>query len=110
MRQERCEKCLQEEYDLYVFLTLKPGEVQEIRDAEMKLKHDEGRKDLREGEDVAAKQWEELRTVYAYDCEDEADNWWVEWGLLRERARERNEFYNMTEIRQPIISKSVRTV
>ena len=26
-----------------------------------------------------------------YDCEDEADNWWVQWGMLRERASERDE-------------------
>ncbi|KAK7678592.1 hypothetical protein QCA50_018464 [Cerrena zonata] len=110
LRQDRCEKCLQEEYDLYVFLTLRQGEMQEVRDAEMRLKHESGRTDLRQGEDVAAKQWEELRTVYAYDCEDEADNWWIEWGLLRERARERNEFYNTTPIRQPVIQQSVRSV
>ncbi|OBZ72561.1 3-hydroxybenzoate 6-hydroxylase 1 [Grifola frondosa] len=26
--------------------------------------------------------------------EDEADNWWVEWGLLRERARQQNDGLN----------------
>jgi salicylate hydroxylase len=28
-----------------------------------------------------------LMTIWGYDAEDEADNWWVEWGLLRERAK-----------------------
>ncbi|CAL1715857.1 unnamed protein product [Somion occarium] len=93
LRQGRCDKCLQEEYELYRFLTFPPGPEQIVRDEDMREKYLSGRKDLRVGDDVAAKQWEELRTVYAYDCEDEADNWWIEWGLLRERARERNEFY-----------------
>ena len=30
--------------------------------------------------------WEEIRTIFGYGCEDEADDWWVQWGLLRERA------------------------
>lgn len=24
--------------------------------------------------------------IFAYDPEDEADNWWVRWGLTQERA------------------------
>ena len=24
--------------------------------------------------------------MFAYDPEDEADNWWVQWGLMEERA------------------------
>ena len=35
--------------------------------------------------------WEEIRTIFGYDCEDEADDWWVQWGLLRERAIGRQE-------------------
>jgi salicylate hydroxylase len=25
--------------------------------------------------------------LFGYDAEDEADNWWVQWGLLQERAK-----------------------
>ena len=32
-------------------------------------------------------QWREVAETFAYDCEDEADDWWVQWGVLRERAR-----------------------
>jgi len=47
-------------------------------------------KNVMEGEDGEedSPQWEEIRTTFGYDCEDEADNWWVQWGLLRERAKE----------------------
>ena len=27
------------------------------------------------------------------DCEDEADDWWVQWGMLRERALERESLH-----------------
>lgn len=27
-----------------------------------------------------------IRQVFAYDPEDEADAWWVQWGILQERA------------------------
>ncbi|KZT68286.1 FAD/NAD(P)-binding domain-containing protein [Daedalea quercina L-15889] len=29
---------------------------------------------------------ESIRNAYSYDPEDEADSWWVEWGILQERA------------------------
>lgn len=29
---------------------------------------------------------EAIRTIFSYDPEDEADDWWVEWGLLQDRA------------------------
>lgn len=32
-------------------------------------------------------EWMEIRDVFGYDAEDAADNWWIEWGLLRERAK-----------------------
>ncbi|PCH43508.1 FAD/NAD(P)-binding domain-containing protein [Wolfiporia cocos MD-104 SS10] len=39
------------------------------------------------GDDEAAAFTEEaIRVVFAYDPEDDADDWWVEWGLLQERA------------------------
>lgn len=28
----------------------------------------------------------EIRVVFGYDAENEADNWWVTWGLLRQRS------------------------
>ncbi|KDQ57348.1 hypothetical protein JAAARDRAFT_35975 [Jaapia argillacea MUCL 33604] len=30
---------------------------------------------------------EELLEIFAYEATDDANNWWVEWGLLRERAK-----------------------
>ncbi|KAG8212851.1 hypothetical protein J3R82DRAFT_11168 [Butyriboletus roseoflavus] len=35
-------------------------------------------------------QWEQVRELFGYDAEDQADDWWVKWGILRERAKGRN--------------------
>lgn len=31
--------------------------------------------------------WDAVGAIWAYDAEDAADDWWVEWGLPAERAR-----------------------
>lgn len=31
--------------------------------------------------------WENIRILFAYDPEEEAEEWWQQWGLLRERAQ-----------------------
>lgn len=71
------------------FMTMPPSEMTCGRDAAMRAKYDAG-KDVLGGddEDGNVAQWDENREIFGYDAEDEADNWWVEWGLLRERARE----------------------
>ncbi len=27
-----------------------------------------------------------IETIFGYDPEDEADDWWVQWGVMQERA------------------------
>lgn len=34
-------------------------------------------------------QWEQVKELFGYDPEDQADDWWIKWGLLRERAKDR---------------------
>lgn len=34
------------------------------------------------------RQWLEFYENWGYDAQDAANSWWVEWGLLRERAEE----------------------
>lgn len=31
--------------------------------------------------------WENIRILFAYDPEEDAEEWWQHWGLLRERSR-----------------------
>ena len=40
-----------------------------------------------DGDETANELWETLCKIFGYDCEDEADDWWVRWGRLRERAQ-----------------------
>lgn len=90
IRQARCNATLGEELGLFTFLTYKDKGMQDLRDSAFREKYARGTTDTIAGEDEAARQWEEMRRIYAYDCEDEADEWWVKWGVLRERSKGRD--------------------
>ena len=36
-------------------------------------------------EEYLREAWEELKGSFGYDAYDAADDWWVDWGVLRER-------------------------
>lgn len=96
LRQERCKTIVKSEESLIQFFTLEDGPEQRARDETMQEKFRAGKNVLDSGEEeeesgVEGQQWSEVRTIFGYDCEDEADNWWVQWGLLRERARGEQE-------------------
>ncbi|KAK7034161.1 6-hydroxynicotinate 3-monooxygenase [Favolaschia claudopus] len=43
------------------------------------------------GDEEESAEWAEIKTVFGYDAEDEADNWWVTWGRLRARSLENED-------------------
>jgi salicylate hydroxylase len=87
LRHERVDRMFGIEMRNIYTMCLPPGEIQEMRDQSLREKHREGKNVLQgEGGDIA-EQWEENKVMFGYDAEDEADDWWVKWGLLRERAR-----------------------
>ncbi|THH13127.1 hypothetical protein EW146_g7059 [Bondarzewia mesenterica] len=91
LRQARCSKNRVQDMANIYFMTLPEGEQTELRDATMREKHDRGLNVLDTDEDDGnSAQWDEIREIFGYDAEDEADNWWVQWGLLRERAKAAN--------------------
>jgi len=98
IRQARCHASFQDDVNLYKFLVLPPGPHRQARDEGLKKTYVGEQQGLDHVEDasITRQQWEEVKKVYAYDCEDEADEWWIQWGLLRQRAAERNEFYDKT--------------
>ena len=59
--------------------------LQRQRDAGMRALGAQGANVLEAGGEASGL-WDEIREIFGYDCEDEADDWWVQWGLLRERA------------------------
>ena len=87
LRQERVKAVRQGEFGSVLYMTAE-GEMAAGRDAGMRAKAAAG-KNVLDGDGDAESIWEEYRVVFGYDCEDEADDWWVQWGMLRERALER---------------------
>ncbi|KAA1467204.1 hypothetical protein DENSPDRAFT_832197 [Dentipellis sp. KUC8613] len=96
LRQERAKKNRIMDMANIFFMTAS-GEEAALRDAAMAAMHEAG-KDVLGGEDGNKQQWDENRDTFDYDAEDEADNWWVQWGLLRERAKASNALANAAPI------------
>ncbi|KAI0064950.1 FAD/NAD-P-binding domain-containing protein [Artomyces pyxidatus] len=91
LRHDRCQKNRVLDMANIYFMTMPDGEQAGMRDKMMRAKHDSGR-DVLGGDDGDGNvaQWDENRELFGYDAEDEADNWWVQWGLLRERSKASN--------------------
>lgn len=87
LRYQRANESRQGEMLNVTILTLEDGEMQATRDNVMRAKTAAGQGVFEGGEAEITNRWREIETVFGYDCEDAADDWWVEWGLLRERAR-----------------------
>ncbi|KAI0755259.1 FAD/NAD-P-binding domain-containing protein [Daedaleopsis nitida] len=85
LRQARVRTVRAGEFASAFFMTA-AGADADARDASMRAKAATGRNAL-DGEGGVEGVWDEYRVVFGYDCEDEADDWWVQWGMLRERAR-----------------------
>ncbi|KAF5379737.1 hypothetical protein D9615_005787 [Tricholomella constricta] len=114
LRQPRCAAVTKKEFGDIFFMSLPPGEMQEMRDTMMRQKRDAGRSALESSGDAEETQeWTEIKVMFGYDAEDEADNWWQEWGVLRERARGREvpceSFGNMIVVEQQETSPTKAT-
>ena len=86
LRQARTREVRASEFGNAFFMAMPDCEASRQRDAGMRQLGEQGVNVL-EGEGEASGAFEEVRTIFGYDCEDEADDWWVQWGMLRERAR-----------------------
>jgi salicylate hydroxylase len=86
LREERCQKNRALDIGNTWFMMQREGEGTARRDSMMRAKHDQGLDVLSGDEDGNVSQWDHNRELFGYDAEDEADNWWVQWGLLQERA------------------------
>lgn len=88
LRKQRCAEAYEGERSMLALILMEFGPEQEARDNGMRAKYRAG-KNVLEGDDTGGgegEQWITIRTIFGYDCEDAADNWWVQWGLLRARA------------------------
>ncbi|KAJ7034044.1 hypothetical protein C8F04DRAFT_1102899 [Mycena alexandri] len=89
LRQPRCEKVLASETGNIQYMSMPDCPDQEMRDQGMMALAAAGTGlfDVAEGGEESP-QWAEIKDIFGYDAEDEADNWWVSWGLLKQRALE----------------------
>ena len=74
IRQPRLKNVREAELGNLAFMTLPPGEIQQMRDSHMQAKHAAGRNILDpmsddEGENMANNEWVELKEVFGYDAE-----------------------------------------
>lgn len=83
LRQERCEKVLRGELGNLDVISYPPGALQQARDDDMRAKHAAGKGAL-----DSISEWDQNKGVFGYNAEDAADEWWIQWGILRERAKE----------------------
>ncbi|KAJ7488120.1 hypothetical protein FB451DRAFT_1226471 [Mycena latifolia] len=69
-------------------ITLPDGEMQQGRDAGMRANHAAGRNVMDAQESHLQQMQDEMRMLFAYDPADDADEWWMSWGRLRDSAEE----------------------
>ncbi|KAG1854277.1 hypothetical protein F4604DRAFT_2043211 [Suillus subluteus] len=87
LREDRCASVMHTEQCNLYFQMMPAGPQQEQYNQEMRARTAQGESVF--GISEASEQWEQLKELWEYDAEDEADDWWVKWGLLRERAKQR---------------------
>ncbi|KAK7041165.1 6-hydroxynicotinate 3-monooxygenase [Favolaschia claudopus] len=92
LRQPRTESVLASETGIIHYMGMPNCPDQAARDQAMQAKYKSG-DDLfvYSGDEEESAEWAEIKTVFGYDAEDEADNWWVTWGRLRARSLENED-------------------
>ena len=56
-------------------------------DSSQKQRSDEGLRRLQNGKNETQSELAEMvEKIFGYDPEDQADDWWVQWGIMQERA------------------------
>ena len=89
IRQGRCTELSKSEYEKVHFSVLEKDDPMRVaRDAGFAIARQQQSLDWANvDDDVLNRAWEEFKGSYAYDAYDAADDWWVDWGMLRERIR-----------------------
>lgn len=87
IRQSRCNSITDSEYQKVHFSVLEEGDpIRVARDAGFRAAADQHALDWENvDEEYLRASWEELKGSFGYEAYDAADDWWVDWGVLRER-------------------------
>jgi salicylate hydroxylase len=84
IRQPRAELLSNLELSNVTLCQLPPGPDRDARNEVMRKSRRQGARHWDDG--ALASQWTEISEVWGYSAHDAAEDWWVQWGLLRERA------------------------
>lgn len=77
------------------FASFPTGPMQQSRDDSLRTQLREGAADwMNADEAYLRKSWDEFFEIFGYDADDDADTWWVEWGVLMERMNEGHRVSN----------------
>ncbi|KAJ7166045.1 hypothetical protein C8R46DRAFT_293641 [Mycena filopes] len=82
-RKPRCARIDQSEMQYVDVMALPFGPMQAGRDAAMRANEAAGRNVMDAGEVSLQAMWDDMRMVFGYDPADDADEWWMTWGRLR---------------------------
>ncbi|KAF9221342.1 FAD/NAD(P)-binding domain-containing protein [Gyrodon lividus] len=88
IRQERCRTVHEKEYMGFQLVWLPPGPYRDARDETLRAIMMSGLQGW--DEENMRWQWEEISEVIGYNAREAAENWWVSWGMLRERSQPYN--------------------
>ena len=105
LRQERTKSMRASEMGNIHFMAMTndAGAIQ--RDEHFKTRRDMKVSPLEDDSVDASAVWESIKETWCYDAEDEADNWWVGWGMLRLRSQQTElEFGIEVQVSAPRIS------
>ncbi|KAK7038996.1 hypothetical protein VNI00_010388 [Paramarasmius palmivorus] len=99
IRKPRCEEIHTKEYGIIYYMSLPPGEQREYRDQALRARRDAGlftiggdpTQDWRHRDTVEEK---EVRDVFGYDAREEAERWWLEWGMFDDIEDEEDSLSN----------------
>lgn len=87
VRQERCQETIQADSELVAFSTLPPGPARDEREAGFRAARVQRSSDWENASEERLRNvFEEFRGAFAYEAYDAADDWWVDWGLMAQRA------------------------
>lgn len=84
LREERCQSVNEKELMGFQLVWLAPGPHRNARNQALWAMMTLGLQGW--DEDKMRCQWEEISEVLGYSAREAAEDWWVSWGMLRERS------------------------
>ena len=104
LRKVRFEYVAQSEKEKLEFITMPPGPQRDSRDQYMRAARESGQLDWENSpEQYLREQWEQFKELFGFNAYDDADTWWVEWGVLHDRVKGHHKDMAMTvEVRADV--------